>query len=278
MLASWCAVSALVTAVSCGGPQQSSQVLPPSFVAPALASVEPPPSPERAAPGETAPAELGPAQLDPVLLTGPETTLSSSRRHVASWLTERLPPGGELVDIEGRPLGIVHAAEAPRNLGPDCTSVPRPYRRLPASGPESRSSSRKWPSRPAAPRGRAPGHPARDEETPKSADDERLGWPADKALRGLYVRGATAAGPLFPGMLQRMVDRGMNVIILDTKDYDGPVTYPSKVPLAPRPTPRGGRRCAICATHHPIRAQLGVRVLCASAASKTSSWPRPSRA
>ena len=85
-------------------------MLPPSFVAPALASVEPSPSPESAAPRETAPAELGPAERDPVPLTGPETTLSSSRRHVASWLTERLPPGGELVDIEGRPLGIVHAA------------------------------------------------------------------------------------------------------------------------------------------------------------------------
>jgi hypothetical protein len=66
----------------------------------------------------------------------------------------------------------------------------------------------------------------------KSADEERLGWPSDKALRGLYVRGTTAGGPLYQRLLAHMAERPLNLIVLDTKDYDGLVTYPSKVALA----------------------------------------------
>ncbi len=73
--------------------------------------------------------------------------------------------------------------------------------------------------------------PAVVSRAPKSADEERLGWPEDKALRGLYVRGSTAATPLFTGLLDRMVARGMNLIVLDAKDYDGLVTYHSQIPL-----------------------------------------------
>jgi hypothetical protein len=74
--------------------------------------------------------------------------------------------------------------------------------------------------------------PAVIKERWKTADEERLGWPSDKVLRGLYVRGMTAAGPLYLKILARMVERPLNLIVLDSKDYDGQVSYPSKVPLA----------------------------------------------
>jgi hypothetical protein len=67
---------------------------------------------------------------------------------------------------------------------------------------------------------------------PKSADEERLGWPDDKVLRGLYVRGPTAESSLFLGLLERMSEREINLVVLDAKDYDGLLTYDSKVPLA----------------------------------------------
>jgi hypothetical protein len=70
------------------------------------------------------------------------------------------------------------------------------------------------------------------DEPYKSGDAERLGWPEDKQLRGVYVRGDTAARAGFLAMLDHMAERGMNLIVLDVKDYDGPLTYPSKVPLA----------------------------------------------
>jgi hypothetical protein len=46
------------------------------------------------------------------------------------------------------------------------------------------------------------------------------------------VRGGTAGGTLYLPLLDRMVERGMNMIVLDAKDYDGLLTYKSKVPLA----------------------------------------------
>ncbi len=51
-------------------------------------------------------------------------------------------------------------------------------------------------------------------------------------VRGIYVRGVTAARPDFPHLLAGMKRHGLNAIVLDAKDYDGIITYPSKVPLA----------------------------------------------
>jgi hypothetical protein len=63
-------------------------------------------------------------------------------------------------------------------------------------------------------------------------DGARLGWPKDEDLRGVYVRGTTAGGGAYTRLLDAMVEHGMNAIVLDTKDTDGVLTYPSKVPLA----------------------------------------------
>ncbi len=51
-------------------------------------------------------------------------------------------------------------------------------------------------------------------------------------MRGVYVRGDTAAKEHYTRILDRMATRQMNAIVLDAKDYDGMLTYPSKVPLA----------------------------------------------
>src|SRR5207244_1391610 len=51
-------------------------------------------------------------------------------------------------------------------------------------------------------------------------------------LRGIYVRGSLASMSAYTQVLDEMARRGMNIIILDAKDYDGPLTYASKVPLA----------------------------------------------
>ncbi|WP_394826663.1 putative glycoside hydrolase [Pendulispora albinea] len=65
----------------------------------------------------------------------------------------------------------------------------------------------------------------------KDAEHDRLGWPEDKALRGIFLVGAMAAKPWIE-TLDRLVAHGMNAVVLDGKDYMGPVTYPSKVPVA----------------------------------------------
>ena len=60
----------------------------------------------------------------------------------------------------------------------------------------------------------------------------RVSMRVDDSLRGIYVRGDTAARPSFGELLERVAAHGMNAIVLDVKDYDGLVTYPSRVPLA----------------------------------------------
>ncbi|MGH7283402.1 MAG: putative glycoside hydrolase, partial [Polyangiaceae bacterium] len=68
-------------------------------------------------------------------------------------------------------------------------------------------------------------------EAYKTPDEERWAWPADKALRAIYLGGIYAVHPL-QATLERMQARNMNAIVLDGKDYTGPITYPTKVQIA----------------------------------------------
>ncbi|MDB4933576.1 MAG: hypothetical protein JWP87_548 [Labilithrix sp.] len=60
--------------------------------------------------------------------------------------------------------------------------------------------------------------------------DERLGWPEDKTLRGVFVTGPYA-GIKWVDTLDRLAERSLNAVVLDGKDYEGYINYPSKVPL-----------------------------------------------
>ena len=62
--------------------------------------------------------------------------------------------------------------------------------------------------------------------------DERLGWPeGDPALRGVFVTG-TYANIKWAEIVNQVADHGLNAIVLDSKDYDGYVNYPSKAKIA----------------------------------------------
>jgi hypothetical protein len=67
---------------------------------------------------------------------------------------------------------------------------------------------------------------------PKSPAEGRLGWADTDALRGVYVRAFVAARKGFQPMLETMAARGMNLAVIDVKDANGRITYPSKVELA----------------------------------------------
>jgi hypothetical protein len=67
---------------------------------------------------------------------------------------------------------------------------------------------------------------------PKSPAETRLGWPDDKVLKGVHVRASVAAKKGFLHLLDQMAARDMNLVVLDVKDADGRITYPSTVPLA----------------------------------------------
>lgn len=69
------------------------------------------------------------------------------------------------------------------------------------------------------------------EPLPATPIEGRLGWPADSSLRGVFMAGWCAAKN-WVETLDKLAERGMNAVVLDSKDYMGPVTYPSKVQLA----------------------------------------------
>jgi LysM repeat protein len=66
---------------------------------------------------------------------------------------------------------------------------------------------------------------------PRAPSEERLGLPEDKALRALFMTGPFLAQKWVES-LDKMAARGINAVILDAKDYDGPVTYPTKAKIA----------------------------------------------
>jgi hypothetical protein len=153
----------------------------------------------------------------------------SKRDVLVAWIKDRLPPGGELVDGGA----LVHLAREKETF----QSIAKAYLDLTdVYFADDLAKEIVKANLPESKRGVTPGMHLRIphvlDEPYKTGDAERLGWPEDKQLRGVYVRGDTAARAGFLAMLDHMAERGMNMIVLDVKDYDGPLTYPSKVPLA----------------------------------------------
>ncbi len=61
--------------------------------------------------------------------------------------------------------------------------------------------------------------------------EDRLGWPEDKILRGVFVTGSYAS-IRWADTVEKVADHGLNAIVLDGKDYEGYVNYPSKAKIA----------------------------------------------
>jgi hypothetical protein len=185
------------------------------------------PTPSVGAAAPTVGSEPAPAVSSPPA-SEPRAPEDVERARLVSWLESRLPEGGAVVDKPGEAVGVVHtfrAADTLPKIAADYVALTEIY--LTRDFLKVLSTAHV-----AAPKvGDRIVIPEIVARAPKEADAERLGWPEDHALRGLYVRGSTAATPLFTGLLGRMADRGMNVIVLDAKDYDGLVTYRSKIPL-----------------------------------------------
>jgi len=92
------------------------------------------------------------------------------------------------------------------------------------------------------------------------AAEPRLGWPEDRDLAGIYATIDMVAAPTFRKLLAQIAANGMNAVVVDGKDYQGWLTYPSGIPLA----------AAIHASHKVVKSlpdlvhdahQRGVRVL-----------------
>jgi hypothetical protein len=147
---------------------------------------------------------------------------------VTHWLRAHAPNGVELSMHEGEPTAVYET-----RAGDTLPSIARALLPLSETYLWSDFAEEIVKANPSLRAGVKPG--ARIEvpnllrETPVEG---RLGSPEDGAIRGVYVRGSTAGGHGYVKLLDKMVEHGMNAIVLDTKDTDGVLTYPSKVALA----------------------------------------------
>ena len=204
----WLATSMVVPgALSCSS-KRSVPVEPPSASASAAASVAPVSEPPPPPPPPSAPAPA------------PQGTL-------ADWLRAHLPAGGKVVMGEGGKVGVVHTAGAddtPLTIAKAYLDLTDIYRAEDLAKEIARSS-------PAPTPGASIEIPHLLAEPPKSPDEDRLRWPAERALRGVYISGIFA-GYYWPETIDKLGSRKLNAVVLDAKSYDGPITYPSHVKIA----------------------------------------------
>lgn len=157
-----------------------------------------------------------------------EAEAAAAPKHGGRWFASRLPAGGSISD--GQVVHTIKKGDSWQSIAEsylDLTSVYDPNELAKAIVKENLPESK---------HGASPGLHVRIPHilpnAPKSGARERIGLPKDGVVKGLYVRGSTAGSHNFPSFLDKVVSHGMNAIVLDVKDYDGLLTYESKVPLA----------------------------------------------
>ena len=166
-----------------------------------------------------------------VTLAGPASARAGAPGAVSGepstprWVLGHLPPGGAL---DGG--NVVHTLRK----GETWQSVAEEYLELTSVyDPGELAKAIVSANLPASKKGPAPGTTiVIPHVLPAAPKNGRLGLPKEDVVRGIYVRGSTAGGHGYPALLDRVVAHGMNAIVLDVKDYDGLVTYPSRVAMA----------------------------------------------
>src|SRR5262249_12984941 len=139
---------------------------------------------------------------------------------LGAWLKDHLPPGGTL---EGEHVfHTVSATDTPQSIAAAYLALTEIYLVTDLAKELAKKSI-------------VPSHkieiPAILTKARRDPKEERLGWPEDKAMRGIFLTGP-AAQPKWQDYIDKVVTHGMNAIVLDGKDYDGWVTYASKAKIA----------------------------------------------
>ncbi len=143
-----------------------------------------------------------------------------------AWVAGRLPAGGALADGG---TAVVHTIRQ----GETWQSIAAAYIDLTSVYHETDLAKAIANENPESKQGPKPGLRVHIPHIlPSAPRNERIGIPRDGVMKGIYVRGSTAGARGYPALLDRVVAHGMNAIVLDVKDYDGLLTYPSNVPMA----------------------------------------------
>jgi hypothetical protein len=180
------------------------------------ASETPPPSAAKAAASAGNPSKPGKYDV----------SVPSTSAELTEFLKTHLPKGGSVQDDPPKVFHTVSAGETVMSIAGTYLSISDLY----TAGELAGAIGRKNPA--GAITGKKIEIPnittrvIRDD--PK---EERLGWPEDKALRGIFITGPYA-GIKWVDSLDKLAERGLNAVVLDQKDYEGYINYPSKVKVA----------------------------------------------
>jgi hypothetical protein len=148
----------------------------------------------------------------------------STPADLTAWIKSHLPKNGA---VDGEPPKITHKVqpgETPQTIAAAYLELTEVYR-----AEELATAIVK--GNPAVTAGATIQIPRPLTRVPRDPKEDRLGWPEDKILRGVFVTGSYAS-VRWADTVEKVADHGLNAIVLDGKDYDGYVNYPSKAKIA----------------------------------------------
>ncbi|MBX3189587.1 MAG: hypothetical protein KF819_21355 [Labilithrix sp.] len=154
------------------------------------------------------------------------TDEKAGRDALVAWLQANLPKGGS-VDASGAAPRVFHTV-APNDAYPALAAAYVELTEIYAAGDLAKALEKRSPSLVVGQKIEIPSVITR---APREPREEKLGWPEDRALRAVFFTGPVAAQK-WTDTLEKMVPRGLNAVVLDAKDYQGPVNYPTKAKIA----------------------------------------------
>ncbi|MGH7269541.1 MAG: putative glycoside hydrolase, partial [Polyangiaceae bacterium] len=166
------------------------------------------------------------AAVRPAEEIAPETAMAPEPPFVA-WLRERLPPGSDVVRTHGGGIAVVHtvaAGDTADTIAEAHVELTEIYRARDLAAAINKET-------PVLTLGAKVEIPDILSAPPPSPEADRLRWPPDRALRGVFISGVYA-GLFWPETIEKLAAHGLNAVVLDGKDYMGTVNYPTKVKLA----------------------------------------------
>ncbi len=169
-------------------------------------------------PSATASAKVQPATALP-------TPTAPTREELIAYLKKNAPSGSAVEASEA--IRLTHTVAA-GDTYPSIAAAHLDLTEIYATSELARAIEKKHPSLVAGSKIEIPAVLTR---APRDPREEKLGVPEDKALRALFMTGPFLAQKWVES-LDKMAARGINAVILDAKDYEGPVTYPSKAKIA----------------------------------------------
>ncbi len=178
---------------------------------------------EQAQAASSAASSAAPAPEPPPSIAPPPTPQGT----FADWLRERVPAGGKVVVGPAGGVSVVHT------VGADDTAltIAKAYLDLTDVYRAEDLAKEIGKRSPSLTAGATLEIPRLLSEPPRSPEEDRLRWPAERALRGVYISGIFA-GYFWPDTIDKLGSRKLNAVVLDAKSYDGPMTYPSHVKIA----------------------------------------------